>query len=218
MTTAQLACLEGALDAALSLRRPVAALGRAVWLFLALLRAAHRTGTVLRTREHLSQDLGVPEASIDDWVSRLVGVKLIEVRNPAPYLVIQIRSWSADGPHSEGNQRVLQEAPPPTANSVPVSSSSNDRTATALRKKNWDGGPGEGIGLRERLRAELPDLPEPELAAVLRVYSAAAVERALERLRRVPDGKIRKSRLALFRFLLTKTKQADHATTPPDPT
>lgn len=66
-----------------------------------------------------------------------------------------------------------------------------------------DGGLGEG-GLLQKARDVLGDLDEEELRVILDRHSPGRVARALERVEKTPKERIRKSRLALFRYLLVR--------------
>ena len=69
-----------------------------------------------------------------------------------------------------------------------------------------DGGPGEGGQLLQEVLATLGETDPTTFRGVLDHYSPAAIHAALERVRATPPEKIRKSRTALFRHLLARSK------------
>lgn len=81
------------LDAPLAHGRGPRALGRAVWLYVAFLRAANDQGLAIRTRGALARDLAVDEASVDRWLDRLLRAGLIAVLSRAPFLTVRLRAW-----------------------------------------------------------------------------------------------------------------------------
>jgi len=85
------------LDALFAVPRPVASLGRAIWLFAALIRHARYGGTVIRARERLVEELGVAESDLTAWLDRLSDAGLVRVQSPLPYLVCRVVSWSGEG-------------------------------------------------------------------------------------------------------------------------
>jgi len=84
-------------DSLFAVPRPVASLGRAVWLFLAFIRHAGYGGTIIRTQARLADELGVAETDVAAWLDRLVTTGLVRVQSPLPYLVCRVVSWSGEG-------------------------------------------------------------------------------------------------------------------------
>ncbi|MBU1698944.1 MAG: hypothetical protein KJ927_04125 [Candidatus Eisenbacteria bacterium] len=192
------------LKSALAVSQGPDSLGRSIWLFLAMIAAAGPTGTVIRTRKSLSEDLSVPESSIDTWLDRLTTTRLIRVLSPSPYLVIHIESWS-----NRSDAAAALKANTNAVKAVPKSSvlkNSNsycNSSSNSMQQAIGDGGLGEG-GLLQKARDVLGDLDEEELRVILDRHSPGRVARALERVEKTPKERIRKSRLALFRYLLVR--------------
>jgi hypothetical protein len=175
-------------------------IGRALPLYLDLLVHALAGGTVIRTRERLAEDLAVSEADIDDLLGRLERAGLIELRSPAPFLAIRLRFWPGRRPRP----RPLPPADALSLVEVPVGSSSKQQHAAAF-KQFGDRGPGEGVPLATEAAGVLGVAAEnAELAALLSAFPEPLIRRALTRVRATPMREIRKSRLALFRYLLAK--------------
>src|SRR5438128_858821 len=82
------------LEAPLVLPKGVESVGRALWLYVRLLTLTNDQGLIIRTRKLLADDLKVSESTIDEWLARLTKAALIEVKTPAPYLVIRLGMWS----------------------------------------------------------------------------------------------------------------------------
>jgi hypothetical protein len=66
-----------------------------------------------------------------------------------------------------------------------------------------DGGPGEGARLLQEVLSTLGETDPTTFRGVLDHFPAAAIRAALERVRATPPEKLRKSRTALFRYLLS---------------
>lgn len=200
MTAAPFPLPRSVIGAPFAVDAPVAALGRALWLYLALVAAASDRGVVVRTRMVLAKMIAVAEPTIDEWLDRLARARLIIVKNPSPYLVIVLTSWSAvtssnadETPESAGQSGTQQRE-------VPVSSK---QAAAAASSKLGDGGPGEGVPTVDEIRSVLGD-HTLDVTELVRDAPAPAVRRALQRVRLTPAAQIRKSKAALFRYLLTK--------------
>ena len=80
--------------------------------------------------------------------------------------------------------------------------SNNQSKAIAIE----DGGPGEGGALLQEILATLGESDPTTFRGVLANYPEGAIRAALSRVRATPPEKIRKSRTALFRHLLAKSK------------
>lgn len=182
------------LDAPLRVSTPATAVGRALWLYLALLLAANDQGLVIRKRWDLARDLAVPEPTIDAWLARLSTARLVEILSPLPYLTVRLPFWSGR-PDAIVENAVLS-AEPKEGNSKHSSA-----VALSLSSNAGEGGPGEG-DLRVGVQAMLPEANDAEVDRILNHYPHAMIRKAIDRVGKA--GRIRKSKAALFRFLLTK--------------
>ena len=206
-----------ALEAALRGNGPIKNLGLAVWLYLMLVLAANDRGLVIRTRDQLAGGLSAAEGEIDTWLSQLSGSGLIKIKSPPPYLVISLRFWSGSAPQPAFESGADSGESGHAMEDVPVSSK---LPAAEQGKKSGDGGTGEGEALLAEARAVLGETDTAELPGMLDSYPRPIVRRALQRVGATPERQIRKSRVALFRFLLTKFSEETHvqpSTHHPDP-
>ncbi len=181
--------------------------GDAVWTYLALLKAANFNGVVSKRSDQIAAALTIDEPSLLADLARLSDLGLIRSLNPAPYLVIQLALW----PGKVDPQRAIApdaSSEMPVAHSeVPVGSSAA-AAASASATTPEVGGQGEGGDLVGRVLAELgPEADAEEMRELLAAHSAETVRRALQRVEATPARQIRRSRTALFRFLLTKLNQ-----------
>lgn len=183
---------------------PTRMIGAAIWLYLTLIQAANHRGLVIRTRKQLADALMVTEDLVEIYLVRLHQRRLIEIKSPSPYLVISLSAWSdranknsADTPGltNENRQIVLE---------VPVG-----QLAEAGKKKNGVGVPGEGGSMLIELEREFPEATRTDLEQDIATHSPAVVHSALTRVRNTPPDQIRKSRLALFRYLLGKLSRPE---------
>jgi len=180
------------LTAPFSLSRGPAALGRALWLYLACVLAANDQGLVICTAERFAGDLGVPESAIETWVKRLADAKLVVILSSAPYLTVRLPFWSAPSfPVAETAVLSAEER----------DSSYSRQSSGAI---SFSGYSGEGE-LRDGLHAVLPDADPAEIDRILTRYPHAILRKTLDRVEKT--GRIRKSKTALFRFLLAKYSQ-----------
>lgn len=201
MTPAITPVTETLLRAPLQAEGGAAQLGRALWLYLALVLAANHEGLVIRPTARIAHDLSVSESEVETWLDRLVRANLVRVLSRSPYLTLRLRFWSAGTPS-------LVEEPAAASDSasshkeVPVSSSNSSKQAAAFQA-NRDGGQGEGMPsafeIHEVLGDEALDVHE-----LVRDVRPAIVRKALERVRLTPSSRIRTSRTALFRYLIAK--------------
>ncbi len=192
-----------ALDAAIRVPHSVDSIGNGLFLYVVLIGRAGPKGTVVATRVRLAGELEVTEDRIDRWISRLVAAGLVRVLSPLPYLVARLVSWSGESP-SERENPSHSEAFPKAHMEDSYSYQSNKllgNQAIAI----GDGGAGEGALRKLALEAVGPAIVA-ELPTILSRHTAAHVARVLERVRRTPADRIRKSRLALFRYLIANDK------------
>jgi hypothetical protein len=174
--------------------------GDALWLYFMLASRANYRGVVCRQSDRLAEDLGLEEKQLAEWLDRLGNAGLIEVHAPKPYLVIKLLAWS-DSEETERRKAPDLKPSGGTQMEVPVSSSN---AAAAASSKQEDGGQGEGEALLHEVLAALDEADADEFRHLLRGRSPEVVRRALHRVQTTPPQQIRKSKAALFRYLLTK--------------
>lgn len=188
------------LDVLFAVPRPVASLGPAVWLYVVLVLHAGYGGTVIHTQDRLVEELGVTESDVAGWLDRLVTAGLVRVQSPLPYLVCRIRSWS--GPEAEA-RLPARDYPAVPDSRIEDSNSNAGNVLSGSRAMAGIGGLGER-DLGELAREVLgPDI-EAELPAILARHPKEHIRRAIDRVRSTPPEKIRKSRIALFRYLVSQ--------------
>jgi hypothetical protein len=198
-----------AVEAPLSLKDAIDSLGRAVWLYLHLLKIANPPPIVLRTVERLANELALPEQTIEEWLRRLSESKLIRLESPPPFLVIKLLSWlDSGGATSEG---VGSSSGPSghSHNEVPVGS--KQQAAAAALQQTGEGGAGEGEALLNEVAQALDGADRVEVRSLIGEFPKPVVLKALIRVKTTPSSQIRKSKLALFRYLLSKFSSNPHA-------
>ena len=182
--------------------------GDAVWTYLALIKAANFNGVVSKRSEQVTAALMIDEPALLADLAKLTAIGLIRTLNPAPYLVIQLALWpgKVDPPHacapaaSSEMRRAQGE--------VPVSSSA---AAAASASQPEVGGQGEGGKLLQRVLDVLgAEADATEMRELLATHEPELVQRALQRVEATPARQIRRSRTALFRYLLTKLAPTPH--------
>ena len=176
--------------------------GDAVWTYLALLKVANHRGVVCKRSEQIAAELKTDEPTLLADLAKLTGLGLIRSLNPAPYLVIQLAMWPGKDEAPVLSAPAANGAKPVAHEEVPVSS---DAAAAASASKPEVGGQGEGGALLDRVLAVLgPEADAVEMRDLVGTYPAETVRRALARVEATPARQIRRSRTALFRYLLTK--------------
>jgi len=195
-----------AVDAAFRPRNPVGSLGRAAWLYLALLSIASDKGVVIRTRRHLANMLAVSEPTLEIWLSRFANTGLITIKSPSPYLIIVLQFWSGIATSESVHPSEKAGKSGSEQEEVPVSSNSYSNS-NALSSNAGDRGQGEGATLADAVRSFLPELETAEIERILTQYPRGVIRKALDRVANTPPGRIRKSKTALFRYLLAKFSQ-----------
>lgn len=183
------------LGAPLRTESPATALGRAALLYLALVVAANSEGLVIRRTEQLAHDLAVSETAIDRWVSRLVQAKLISILSSSPYLTLRLLFWPAA-------TRSVEEIHEETGSKqAPAESAA---AATTKQQQQGVGGPGEGEDVARMAARVLGEADAATVRELIARHPGATVRKALAAVAATPAHRIRKSRLALFRYLLGK--------------
>ena len=199
-------------EAPLQVAGGVNVLGRALWLYQAIVVHASDQGVVIRSRHRFAEALGVSEAEIGTWLNRLLVAKLIELRSPSTdFLVIALCMWPRSGVVAGDLKNAQAASSPAAALAADVTEKENKQNNVRSR----DGGLREGSALLAELRAMLGEADAAELGPVIAGYPPAVVRQALDRVKATPSRQIKKSRMALLRFLL---KNASHTTHDHPPT
>jgi hypothetical protein len=165
-------------------------------LYLHLVCLATPWGLIIRSRKRLADDLTVSEQTIDRWVKRLADARLVYVQVPSPFLVIRLRFWSSST--STGAEKPANSA----ADASDKEENAPGKQLAAAALSSGVGGLGEGAGLGDEIREVLGEAGAAEVAGLVNAYPPHVVRKALQRVRTTPQHQIRKSKAALFRYLL----------------
>ena len=177
--------------------------GEAVWTYLALLKTANHRGVVCKRSDQIAAVLKTDEPTLLADLAKLSDLGLIRSLNPAPYLVIQLTMWPGKGVPPDAPSPAAAGPRPVAHVEVPVSSS--EAAAAASASQPEVGGQGEGGGLLERVLAVLgSEADVDEMRELVAAHEPELVRRAIQRVEATPARQIRRSRTALFRYLLTK--------------
>lgn len=150
---------------------------QAVWLYLYLLLAVNRaTGQRLLSPAAVGREMGISEATVRSWLGHLRRAGYVTVRREAGLVRVGITRW----------QKTIQRSEAPEA-----VSGDPDRGLTRLSL--------------EMLAKSLECGPsEPFLKEVISRHGPRQVREILDEVVEVPKSRIKKSRLALFRYLINK--------------
>jgi hypothetical protein len=176
------AALRQSIAAALRVTPRDERLGSAVWLYLQLLADCNHRGLVCHRLEKLAAELAASEEQVQAWLGILHGAGLIHPETPAPFLVIRISSWPADGGSDASPYGYRFQ-----------SKQSNE-------SKSYR--PEDRAALLKEILETLGESDDALFTGALDHYSPKVVRKALDRVRAA--GTIRTSRTALFRYLLPK--------------
>lgn len=197
-----------AVEAPFLAKDPVPRLGRALWLYLHLLCSANHRGLVMRTVDRLYDQLVVPRPTIEEWLRRLAESKLVVIESPAPFLVIKLPFWSDHVDSMSENRGQPSGSIERSHSEVPVSSS---KQHAAAFNQAGEGGAGEGEALLAQVVLALDNADAGEVRGLIAEFPKPVVLKALIRVKTTPSYQIRKSKLALFRYLLAKFAANPHA-------
>ena len=192
-------------------------LGRAIWLYVHLVAIANSSGHICRSLDSLAADLGVSPGQVETWLARLVHAEAVSVHVPAPYLVIKLRFWSTAEEKSTDNasQNSDSHREVPVNSKLQLAAAENNKQASSSE----DGGSGEGgTELVAEVLRVLGETDAGEFRELIEQLPRPVVLKALLRVKSTPADQIRKSKAALFRYLLNKFSHESYATTPPHQT
>lgn len=180
-----------------------AKVGDAVWTYIGLLKAANHRGVVCKRADQIAGALGLEEAGLLGDLEKLSELGLVRSLSPAPYLVIQLALWP--GRRGAPDLPAAVPAAPQPLPQEEARVSSSDAAAAASATQPEDGGEGEGGDPLDRVLAVLgPEADADEMRELVSAHPPDIVERALRRVEATPARQIRRSKTALFRYLLTK--------------
>jgi hypothetical protein len=172
-------------------------------LLAALRHRANQNGLATVREAQLLVDLSSNHDDVSIALEALSRAHLVEVLSPLPYLVVKLPKW----PSRSSAKGVETAEFTPKGSTWPMDArvSSSQAAAAAASSKQEVGGAGEG----ERLLDEVVDLLGPEadrdeFRSLLGRFSYGVVRQALRRVGATPPAQIRKSKAALFRYLLNK--------------
>lgn len=158
------------------------AMRQSVWLYLYLLLGVNpTTGTRLFFPADIAKQMGLKEDTIRSWLGRLRKAGYVRVERQGDYLRVEITRWQMPAPKKE-----------PEADAVPPKKLPHSITAEALA---------------QRLGEEPGD---PFWEHAIETWDETTIRDVLGEVDRVPDSQIRKSRAALFRYLITRRPESDH--------
>ncbi len=197
-----------AIEAPFGVRDGLQRVGRALWLYLHLLRIANHRGLVLRTVDRLGEELVLPKETVEAWLRRLTRERLVHLEAPPPFLVIRLPFWSGHGDPTSEN-RGQPSGSEASALEVPVSS--KQQPAAAASNQAGEGGSGEGDALVAEVVSALDGADTGEIRTLVAEFPKPVVLKALIRVKTTPASQIRKSKSALFRYLLAKFAQNPRA-------
>jgi hypothetical protein len=162
---------------------------------------ASRRGLVIVRQEVLEHEVHASEAQLRDALAALEREEQLRVLSPLPYLVVALprRMWPSAPPNP--SKTGPNPRPKPSRGYSYSFHKHNQSKAIAIE----DGGLGEGDSLLEEILATLGESDPKPFRAVLEHFSAAKIRAALVRVRATPPEKLRKSRTALFRYLLARS-------------
>lgn len=163
-------------------------------------RTNHRNLVIVR-EDALLDELGISPDALRVAIKTLDEEHSFEILSPLPFLVLKWsgkRSLSSETPSKDG----LPDEP--RYSSYSFNNKALDKSIAI--KAIDDPGSAESELLQDIL-ATLGESDPTTFRGVLAHYPAGTIRAALERVRATPPEKLRKSKTALFRYLLARTKK-----------
>ncbi len=172
------------------------AMKQSVWLYLYLLLAVNReTGSRLLSPDAVAREMGLREENIRSWLGHLRRQGYVRVEREGAHFLVTVKKW-----RQESVKEPLHSPRPPKK---ALEDASN--TSSQLKSRR------DVNELARRLGADPTD---GFLTEAAKEVDRATLEEVLATVDRVPEERIRKSRLALFRYLLEK-RLSDHSKSHP---
>jgi len=173
---------------------------QAVWLYLYLIAFANlRTGKLMSNIADIAQDMGLGEETVRSWLGHLRRRHYVIVERQGDELLFKISKW----------KNIITNVDSSLPQNKSKKKSDLPRTATHSGTK------GElGICVPSKLADEIVDqLQEPSNRArfeeICRAYPLNVIEQALKEAKAVHPERIKKSRGALFVYLVKKYAQQE---------
>lgn len=169
-----------------------------------LLTQANQRGLVFVRGDRVQRELGWTTIALEEAVGRLAREEILRILSPLPYLVVALKPRVWPGMIEMGAKTAAKSGHVvPRRYSYSFQQQSIDESkAIALE----DGGDEEGRVLLKEILVTLGEADASSFRGVLRNYPAAKIRAVLARVRATPSEKLRKSRTALFRYLLPRSK------------
>jgi DNA-binding transcriptional ArsR family regulator len=157
------------------------AMKQAVWLYLYLVTAANpRTGVRIVDPAAVAEQMGLADATVRSWLGHLRKAGYVRVEREGRHLRVTLRRWRPIGVKSTRQSR---------------------RAATAgLKSSGKAQAPLDGKTLAKRLGGDPLDPFWERTAASV---DPEALTQIVEKVLAIPPERIRKSREALFRYLIS---------------
>ena len=163
--------------------RVATSLKQAIWLYLSLLLQASYQGTVELNVTATAQAIGTQEATISTWLGHLRKAGLVSIKKWPGSLVVKLTRYPAP---------LKQSAPGQTPNTV-----HKKEDPSQPRLSDVDRAFARTLSQTLQDEANLPHYEE-----LVSEHGQITLTRMLKQAQAVPAEKIRKSRAALFHFIL----------------
>jgi DNA-binding transcriptional ArsR family regulator len=150
-----------------------------LYLYL-LLAVNHGTGRRLLSPAAIAREMGVSEPTVRSWLGHLRKAGYLTTERQGSLVRVGITKW----------QETIQRSETPQGARKPAASAASPLTAETLAKK---------LGCR-------PD--EPFLKDTVTKEDPGRIQGVLDKVLEVPESRIKKSRLALFRYLISNPPRA----------
>lgn len=160
------------------------AMRQAIWLYLYLLLAVNpMTGTRLLSPAQVAVQMGLNEDTIRSWLGRLRKAGYLKVERQGDYLRVEMKRW-----HTPAVPEPIEVAAPAKEPIKPRGGMTAEMLARRLGEEPGD----------------------PFWGHAVETWGEPTIRRVLDEVDRVPAERIRKSRAALFRYLITRTAESDN--------
>jgi hypothetical protein len=169
----------------------------AVWLYLFILSSVHpKSGKLVLTLSDIATQAGIKEETVSSWLGHLRKWNYVSVIRQDKSLLLSVTGWKTE-------TETLEESTLPSKNITNKGRKKPSKKAAI--EKDF---PSEPDKLAKKISEELRS-PQGLIyfERLCKIYPRSIILKAFEKAMSIPENKIRKSRAALFAYLVKKYVQ-----------
>lgn len=187
---------------------------QAIWLYLYLIVAANqKTGKLISSLSAISSENGIREETLQSWLGHLKKHGYVVIEKQGDLILFRLTKWSmvsklVDSWNSQVEVKEKKTIKPQRSAKTKGDESTNDEKGVLKT---------EAEEQATRIAKEFNDEDNVEYyRSLCRDYPEKIIKKALDTVQCVPDNKIKKSRGALFTYLVKKYASQQKTKNPGD--